>query len=85
MSRVTAHQLAEKLTILDHYERLIQSGALKPAQATPAAQRRARRHALSRLAQLRQVLLGTLGPAAQRELLDALTDAGIDLEASRRE
>jgi hypothetical protein len=85
MSRVTTHQLAEKLAILDRYEHLIRIDALQPAHATPAAQQRTRRHALTRLAQPRQVLLGTLDPAAQRELSDALAGSGIDLGASHRE
>ena len=84
MSQRTTRHLQEKLEILDRYERMIRTGDLQAAPATPAAHERPRQHALRRLAQLRQLLLGTLDPAAQREVLDALIEAGIDVGASRR-
>ena len=74
--------LAEKLAILDRYEAMIHTGEITSTQDTaPVAPDRAR----AVLAQLRQLVLGTLDEAGQQELLGTLRAVGIDQEVLRDE
>ena len=67
--------LAEKLAILDRYEAMIHNGEIS---STPDTAPVAPERALAALAQLRQLLLGTLDEMRQQELLEALHAVGID-------
>ena len=80
MTQGKTRLLAEKLAIVDRYEAMIRHGELVTAPETPPD---AAQQALTRLSQLRQLLLGTLDEATQQELLDALIAVGIEQEVVR--